>query len=631
LEFRLRNIDGTYKLHIDRHIPFSHSSGHRGQVIGMVSDISKEQAAVSALALSEQQFRLMSEVVPDALVIADKQGRIEFYNQKFQQVLGLKVSPLHRQNWKGLLHPADYKEMEAQALKEQSIKREVRLRDADGHYRWFLAQIRPLRNAKGEVEKWLGSATGIEELKRTQMRLEDTNRRLQMTLSAISDCYVTLDRGFNITGLNERAAKWLGRPNDELIGCSILTILRRGARHFEQMIQGVMEGPSTLVTEIKSFIHRGRWIELTAQPTGEGVAIFFQDITDRKLAEAAVQESLHFLQGSIDALSTHIAVLDETGKIVAVNRAWLSYGEANGFGGRLGANCAELYAQLPDPSDVVHIDDGVRHVLSGQKRDFRHVFHCKGDPTPWFQLRAASFGAAGTRHIIVAHEDITSIRTLAEERRRINQQLLKTQDAERRRIARELHDSTAQHITAVGLGLARLKQFANGSEAQGVLADVRQSLQEAHNELRSMTYLLHPPSIEGSDMVESLEKFLLGFSRRTGLNVRLDCPAPIVISSTEKQLSLYRIVQEALVNVSRHAKARNVIVRLRAGRNTIRVEVKDDGVGLTLGDVNGAVAAPGIGVPGMRARVEQFGGRFSIFRLRRGTKIQAIMPNTNER
>ena len=205
---------------------------------------------------------------------------------------------------------------------------------------------------------------------------------------------------------------------------------------------------------------------------------------------------------------------------------------------------------------------------------------------------------------------------------------MKTQNTERQRIARELHDSTAQHITAISLGLARLREAVGGSDVQDILADMSLSLQEAHSELRSMTYLLHPPEIEGCNIVAALQKFVDGFARRTRLNIRLDSPSQVIVSPNDKQLALYRVVQEALVNASRHAHAKNIVVRLRETRNAVRLEVKDDGVGVPSDALNGGSPA-GLGIPGMRARMEEFRGSFGIYRMASGTKVQAVMPIDN--
>lgn len=210
----------------------------------------------------------------------------------------------------------------------------------------------------------------------------------------------------------------------------------------------------------------------------------------------------------------------------------------------------------------------------------------------------------------------------------LSSQLLALQEEERRRIARELHDSTAQHIVAASLGLAGLsKQIKPNAEAGRALAEVEGQLDEALKELRIFTYLLHPPDLARNGLQATLRHFIEGFAARTGLSRTIRVPEEIDGICPHIQWSVLRVVQEAMANVHRHANASHVSVRARVTATRLVVQVRDDGHGMQR--TPGAADAPiqfGVGIPGMRARLKQFGGDLSIRTGRGGTIVVANVP-----
>jgi two-component system NarL family sensor kinase len=212
-------------------------------------------------------------------------------------------------------------------------------------------------------------------------------------------------------------------------------------------------------------------------------------------------------------------------------------------------------------------------------------------------------------------------------------QLLALQEEERRRIARELHDSTAQHIVAASLGLAGLsEQIKANAEASRSLAEVEGQLDEALKELRIFTYLLHPPDLAKNGLQATLRHFIEGFAARTGLSRTIRVPEEIDGICPHIQWSVLRVVQEAMANVHRHANASHVSVRARVTATRLVVQVRDDGHGMERSP--GPADVPirfGVGIPGMRARLKQFGGDLRIRTGRGGTIVVANVPLPSHR
>jgi Signal transduction histidine kinase len=208
-------------------------------------------------------------------------------------------------------------------------------------------------------------------------------------------------------------------------------------------------------------------------------------------------------------------------------------------------------------------------------------------------------------------------------------QLLALQEEERQRIARELHDSTAQHLVAAHLGLAGLEEEVRRSPAgRKVLTEVEGLLTAALRELRIFTYLLHPPNLANDGLQATLRDFVEGFAARTGLTARIRIPEEVDDLSPELQQSMLRVVQEALTNVHRHASASHVAVSVRIASGRLVLRIRDNGHGVTgQGRAEGRIRL-GVGIAGMRARLEQFGGDLRIRSGPSGTSVVAIVPIT---
>ena len=210
-----------------------------------------------------------------------------------------------------------------------------------------------------------------------------------------------------------------------------------------------------------------------------------------------------------------------------------------------------------------------------------------------------------------------------------HERLLALQDEERRRIANELHDSTAQHLVAIGLNLMRIRaDAAGGAETLNILDEIDGSLEEASKELRAFTYLLHPPDLQREGLSATLGRYVEGFGTRTGLKITVKLCRSVDQLSLPLQLALLRIVQEALTNVYRHASATCVSVNFRRVGKRLRLVISDDGQGTeeTSGHQSGKPFRVGVGIPGMIARMQQFGGNLDIHSGPNGTAVHATVP-----
>jgi PAS domain S-box-containing protein len=218
--------------------------------------------------------------------------------------------------------------------------------------------------------------------------------------------------------------------------------------------------------------------------------------------------------------------------------------------------------------------------------------------------------------------DVTERKILEQRAVELSNRLVNVQEEERQRIAQELHDSTTQHLVAVGLNLGALKPKAGlTSDEIGRWHETEACLQEAINEIRTFSYLMHPPTLHTDRLIASIEVYIKGFSDRTKINVRTRFNPNLDELPYEMQRTLLRITQEALANVHRHAQASRVCVVGRVIANRIHLIISDDGRGLRAPVKQ--LATPGRGILGMEDRARRWGGEFRLLSESGGTVIHA--------
>ncbi|MFZ0564276.1 MAG: response regulator [Terriglobales bacterium] len=217
----------------------------------------------------------------------------------------------------------------------------------------------------------------------------------------------------------------------------------------------------------------------------------------------------------------------------------------------------------------------------------------------------------------------------AEELRDLSSRLLQAQDEERRHIARELHDSAGQILTALSMSLAQAARHAPQGSAE-FMEHVRESeqlVQQLSQEIRTMSYLLHPPLLDETGLAEALRWYIQGLAERSGLEIVLEVPADFERLSREMELVMFRLVQECLTNIHRHSGSKSAVIRIARDQDSVSLEVEDEGKGISAEKmVDIQSQGSGVGIRGMRERVRHFGGQMDIESNRGGTKISFKFP-----
>jgi PAS domain S-box-containing protein len=222
----------------------------------------------------------------------------------------------------------------------------------------------------------------------------------------------------------------------------------------------------------------------------------------------------------------------------------------------------------------------------------------------------------------------TEVLKQAEELRELSQELMHAQDDERRHIARELHDSAGQIVTALGMNLASIAIHAGQNRMLGkTVQDSQELVQQLSKEIRTMSYLLHPPLLDENGLSEALHWYIQGLTDRSGLNVELTISESFGRFPPELELTMFRIVQECLTNIHRHSGSKTAAIRLSRNAGSISLEIQDEGKGIPAEKLVGMRGQrSGLGITGMRERVRHFSGVMNIQSDGRGTKISVTFP-----
>jgi len=213
--------------------------------------------------------------------------------------------------------------------------------------------------------------------------------------------------------------------------------------------------------------------------------------------------------------------------------------------------------------------------------------------------------------------------------RDLSGRLMEAQDVERRHIARELHDSAGQTLTALGMQLARISADAKKNPAQLAkdIQDAEELVQHLSQEIRTTSYLLHPPLLDETGISSALSWYVQGLAERSSLAIDLKIPDNLGRLPSEMELLLFRLVQECLTNIHRHSGSKTARIRIEREGNNIHLEVEDKGRGMSperLAEIQSQ--GTGVGIRGMRERVRHFRGDLVIESNGSGTKVYATLP-----
>ncbi|HEY2104384.1 MAG TPA: PAS domain S-box protein [Candidatus Binataceae bacterium] len=450
-------------------------------------------------------------------------------------------------------------------------------------------------------------------------------------------CLVTDPKGV-IEDANATAGALLGMRRQALIGVPLRFLVAAADRdllaaNLAEMHRATDSRARTLEARIigprRTLTQAALTVAASRGPAGQPTELHWLliDVTGQKRTEqalAAAEEKFRTIfEGSLDAVAiirmadgTFTDVNAECSRFIGLARADM-----------IGRTPAELGLWV-DGDELTRVADQLRS--RGFVRNLETSFRRQDGTVRRGLFSAAKIGIAGEQWQLVIIRDITERKAAERTVQELSGRLLRLQDEERRRIARELHDTTAQKLAALSMNLSLVERsrprFSPG--AQAAFEEGLRLAEGCLRELRTLSYLLHPPMLEEAGLAYALRGYAEGFTRRSGIGVELDLPGVIGRLPDEIETTLFRIVQESLTNVHLHSGSATARIALFQREDKLVLEISDQGRGFSTASANGTLVAAGLGVGirSMRERARQAGGRLEIHSVGSGATVRAVLP-----
>jgi PAS domain S-box-containing protein len=583
------------------------------------------RASQDALRMSEQRYRSIVETTGDGILVGAPDGTIEFVNQRMADMLGYdreEMVGLHGFDLIDTAWRAAVLENRATLDGGEVVRGEFKLRRKDGSAIWTVFSSTPVFDAEGRHTGNLTMHSDISELKAAEEALRLSDERFRMVLGAAPVTVAAQDKDLRfVWAFNQRTSPSSGvvgktdadvfsPPEAERLQAIKCRVLEAGLEVREQMWLDRPDGHLFLDCTFTPLFDE------SGEVTGVGVTTV--DLTPMRLAEEARRRSEETLRSFYDSapLMMGVSRLDEHGiVIVSANRTLGDYlGMAvSEIAGRTGAELG-----MPPDFERMLVDALRESQRAAHPVRFEQTVHRTGEDETAMAFTVAHIGVGpdGVPLFSFVIEDVTE-RRRSEEALRTSEIAAAGQE-ERSRLARDLHDSVTQALFAASLKAEALTTAGDAPpETVRVVEDVRRLTSGALAQMRTMLLELRGESLDGIPLPQLLRNVVEATESRTQTDVELTVEGDEAVTA-ELHIALYRIAQEALNNVARHARAQHAWVELSLAPDLVRLSVKDDGDGFDLQPLGPAH----LGMRSMRERAAEAGAGLRLDSVPgRGTEV----------
>jgi signal transduction histidine kinase len=315
-----------------------------------------------------------------------------------------------------------------------------------------------------------------------------------------------------------------------------------------------------------------------------------------------------------------IVLLDTDGRIVAANEPWrAAFAQQHVSAGEAGGDYASALAQLLPGLDAGRLRERIHALAAHRTDEVTTTPPSEGALNPLL-VRIQRLDEGPRTLLVATHANLGGMAQAEEALQQLEDQLAGARSAERGRFAEQLAELTGPHLDALRRNLARLRAVVEGERAADTVARMEGSLREAMAETANFAALMHPAALD-EGLIGASRKLAQEFAAGAGVRLRYRASGDVDAAPRPAQEAAFRVLQEALSNVYRHAAAGMVSVTLAARDGALHLRVSDDGKGLPPGE-----ASLGVGIPGMRTRAAQLGGAVEVIGRRRGVVVLAHLP-----
>ncbi len=570
-------MERSFHCHVE---PLRDAEGTIVGAAGFAVDLTERMWAERELGRSESKHRSLVEQLPAVVYIGEygEEGQWLYVSPQIETVLGYTPQEwlAHPHPMATFTHPEDLPAVRAEEARSQregdTFRAEYRMKDRDGRWVWILDEATPVRDASGTPFLRQGVMFDITRRRQTEQALRRANRALRM----VSECNKALIRAEDEPSLLTDVCQKIV----DVGGCRLAWVgyaEQDAGKTVRPVAQAGLEGGYLDRLEITwADEARGRG------PTGTAIR------TGRAVVTRNIPEDPAFAPWREEAMRR-------------------GYGSSTALPLQAGGECfgaLNIYAQETDAFDEQEVD-----LLCELADDL-------------------AFGILAMRARAELRQSADALRRSDQQRRELLSRVVTAQEEERRNIASDIHDDTIQALTVVGLRLGVLgQQLADPGQLEA-LATLQGAVDHAIGRLRSLVFELRPPTLDREGLAPALREYLEHVAAEAGFDYRIDNQLAAE-PPAEVRAVIYRIVQEALANVRKHARAKNVEIVFEPRGEGVLARIRDDGVGLDAEDPKGN-GSEHVGLSSMRERAEMAGGWCRVSSATgAGTMVELWVP-TNE-
>ncbi|MCH8011556.1 MAG: PAS domain S-box protein [Candidatus Marinimicrobia bacterium] len=611
----------------------------------IILDVTERKGAEEALREAEQKFRQFFENEPAYCYMVSPEGTILDVNRAATEILGYEKEELVGRPLKDIYVPESLRKMEENIEKWQKTGKlkdvEMVIQGKGGEKRVILLNSGAVKDKDGNIIHSVSAQSDITERKQAEEKLRETHEKLKTSIDNMPNAYILCDTETIVLEWNLAAEKIFGYSKEEMLGKNLIDFIvpEKGRHLVGEIVKKLKVGIVADYSDKDNNIRKDgkliscQWFNTPlADKNGKVFGILFmaQDVTERKRVEEALQESEESYRGLYDHAIDAIYIQDREGRFLDVNQGAVDmYGYPKEF--FIGKTPEPLAA--PGKNDLKQIAKYIERAFKGEPQQFEFWGKRKnGEVFPKI-VRLNKSQYFGKEAIIAFALDITERKQAEEEvyqsreqLRALTARLQSIREEEQTRISRELHDELGHLLTALKIDLVALskdpliKSKPQADDLQSMISLTDHSLQT----VKRIATELRPGVLDHLGIGAAIEWQSKEFQSHTQIKCEVRLPEERIGLNKDKDIILFRILQESLTNVARHAQATNIVITLKMEKQSISMIVQDDGRGIEESEV---VGMRSLGLLGMQERAHLVGGKLTITGEQgKGTTISVSVP-----